>query len=303
MRRFSLTNMAAWLVGAAGILAFLGYWSDIPALWLLGVLSAIGSAGFWLVDALIGQRHTSALKHFAHDHRWTYQAHGGRLTGGLTGYPFNSGENQRTEDVVSGNYGGMRCESFTYRFDIPTTRNDAEVPQLFTVTAAELDVALPALELVPEHVGSRVLGALGAGDIEFESAAFNRTWQVLCSDKRFAVDVVDPRMMELLLRPDMQGWAVRIEGARVLVWSAGRAPVGDLSRRLDVVCGVAKRIPAHVLRRYDEEARQRRAPDIAGDGTAPGWATSPGVLNSRTYTGIGTDADGDGIEDWEQRTR
>lgn len=303
MRLLSIHNMAAWLMGGFGVLAFAAFVSDQPVLWLAAFASGIGAAIYWVVNALAGHRHAQALQHFARDHGWDYRAHGGALTAGLTGYPFAAGESRRVEDVVAGTYAGLPCTSFTYAFDVATSKDGGKVPQLFTVTTAQLAVELPRLDLVPEWMGSRALGALGLTDIQVESAEFNRAWQVLSADRRFAIDVVEPRMMELLMRPDMQGWAVRIEGSQVLVWSAGRSGVGELSRRLDVVCGVARRIPAHVVRRYDEAERQRRAAQEARDNTGPSWATTPGVLNSRRYTGIGSEADGDGTDDLEQGTR
>jgi hypothetical protein len=110
-------------------------------------------------------------------------------------------------------------------------------------------------------------------------------------------------MMQVLLRGRQQGVAVRIDGERVIAWSAGLADVQGLARRMDLVVGVAKAIPAHVVRKYAELEAQRRADEAAREANAPTWATTPGALNSGHYTGIGVDADGDGIEDWEQRSR
>jgi hypothetical protein len=58
---------------------------------------------------------------------------------------------------------------------------------------------VPDLAIRHEHLGHKLLGALGFEDIDFESEAFSRRFHVKSSDKRFAYAVVDPRMMAFLL--------------------------------------------------------------------------------------------------------
>jgi hypothetical protein len=53
-----------------------------------------------------------------------------------------------------------------------------------------------------EHIGDKVLGAIGFDDIDFESEEFSRRFHVQCGDKRLAYAVVHPRMMEFLLHAD-----------------------------------------------------------------------------------------------------
>jgi len=58
----------------------------------------------------------------------------------------------------------------------------------------------PKLVVRKEHMGDRLVGALGFDDIDFESEAFSRAFFVKSPDKRFAYDVIHPRMMEYLMR-------------------------------------------------------------------------------------------------------
>jgi hypothetical protein len=59
--------------------------------------------------------------------------------------------------------------------------------------------AVPDLAIRREHLGDKLLGAIGFDDIDFESEEFSRRFHVKSPDKRFAYAVVDPRMMEFLL--------------------------------------------------------------------------------------------------------
>ena len=63
----------------------------------------------------------------------------------------------------------------------------------------------PSLLIRPEGIFDKIKGAFGFDDIDFESAEFSRKFFVKSSDKRFAYDVLHPRMMEFLLseRPPM----------------------------------------------------------------------------------------------------
>ena len=58
---------------------------------------------------------------------------------------------------------------------------------------------LPALLIRPEGIFDKLKSAFGFDDINFESAEFSRRFYVKSQDKRFAYNVIDPRMMEFLL--------------------------------------------------------------------------------------------------------
>lgn len=68
-------------------------------------------------------------------------------------------------------------------------------------------VGTPDLLIRKEGLGDKVVGSLGFDDIDFESEEFSRTFWVKSGDKRFAYDVIHPRMMEFL----MEGPTPRIE--------------------------------------------------------------------------------------------
>ena len=63
-------------------------------------------------------------------------------------------------------------------------------------------------------------GAFGFDDIDFESAEFSKRFYVKSPDKRFAYDVVHPRMMEFLL--DRKAPCVDIENARCCISDGSR---------------------------------------------------------------------------------
>ncbi|WP_062290752.1 hypothetical protein [Demequina phytophila] len=253
------------------------------------VLAFAGVAVLALVawEAYDTFRHRDAAARFALEHGWELLPRTAAYSMRFSGQPFDlNGSSVRQEDVLRGTYGGMRCATFTHVVEQQSDGQRSSA-QVFQVTLAELPVRLPRLDIVPEHVGHHLAQALGGTDIEVESHAFNARWRVITRDLKYGHDVIDPRMIERLLAPDVQGRSLRIDGGAVLLWSPGREGVDTLSRRLDVVAGVARRIPAHVIRRFQDAGAAVADPDAPLVG--PAWATTPGVLNSRRYTGIGAD--------------
>jgi hypothetical protein len=59
-------------------------------------------------------------------------------------------------------------------------------------------VNTPGLLIRKEHIGDKLAGAIGFDDIDFESEEFSREFCVKSDDKRYAYDVVHPRMMRYL---------------------------------------------------------------------------------------------------------
>ena len=79
---------------------------------------------------------------------------------------------------------------------------------------------VPDLLLRREGMFDKIAGVLGFDDIDFESAEFSRRFHVKSADKRFAYDVVHPRMMEFLLAGDAP--TVDIENRRCCLSDGNR---------------------------------------------------------------------------------
>lgn len=94
----------------------------------------------------------------------------------------------------------------------------------------------PTLLVRPEGLFDKLKGAFGFDDIDFESAEFSRRFYVQSNDKRFAYDVLHPRMMEFLLaeRPpmlDLEGGALCVsDGQRRWDPAGFRAQMAFLRR-------------------------------------------------------------------------
>ena len=355
----------AWMGTAGAILIGIGVILAQPILLLLGVvIGAIAALLAWR-DRSRASRLSDTYAAFASTHGWEHIGSTSEYGSRFRSYPFGTGVRRRQESLIRGDFGGIRCATFAHVYE-ETSGNGVEhsVPIAHQVVMAELPVALPRIDIVPEAVGHQVLQLLGGTDVEVESHEFNRRWRVITDDPRYARAVLDPRMIDRLVAEDANGLMLRIEGGAVYTWQPGRHGADALARQLAVVTGLARRVPQHVIREYrklgygvkdgfSENApawatesgaltsrqptdlsaaagwmpgaaaataphgarRRDSAPHLHGNPgddaapaashasavpTGPGWATEPGALTGRRYTGVGVDADGDGIEDWRQ---
>ena len=110
---------------------------------------------------------------------------------------------------------------FTYKI----TRSNGKTTTTHTYRFSYLILHLPFVhvpDLLVRREGffDKIAGMLGFDDIDFESSEFSRRFCVKSPDKRFAYDVIHPRMMEFLLAGSPA--AVDIEQGRCCL-SDGRA--------------------------------------------------------------------------------
>lgn len=263
------------------------------SLWWLIAAGGIAVA-LWIIDAVRAHRHRGEYAEFALAHGWDFSRRSFDYNQRFATAPFGVGSSCFQSDVLRGTLNGLDCATFTHSYETGDDAGDKR-KYVFQVTLVELPVNLPRLELIPESLIQRVAKTVGAMDIDFESADFNRTWRVRATDRKYAHDVLDPRMLERLIQPDAVGAMIRIEGGAVMTWQAGRAGLDGLAVRLGVLAAIARRIPDHVLREYTERGLALRQGKYVSDAAnqrplvGPDWATTPGVLTSGRYTGIGVE--------------
>lgn len=149
-------------------------------------MAALAQRLGWQFDSGYDSSHDDEYAHFeifrrGHS-RYAYNTLRGAVTIDAESYPAKMGD--FTYKVTSGS--GKSRSTRTYRFSYAIVhlpfRN------------------VPDLLIRPEGWFDKLAGAFGFDDIDFESAEFSKQFCVKSSDKRFAYDVVHPRMMEFLLQ-------------------------------------------------------------------------------------------------------
>jgi len=177
---------------------------------------------------------------------------------------FSRGLDQRCENLLRGTDG--RCEVVAFDFwysvaaseETPRTRGGvltaaagrAVVGRSCAVATFAADC--PHLAITREGTVTRALADAGVRDIELESADFNAVFHVAASDRKFASDFLDPRMMQWLLDTG-RGWDWEIQRGYILCSGPLlRAP--RVAGMLDALAGVQERIPRAVFALYGSAA-------------------------------------------------
>lgn len=141
---------------------------------------------------------------------------------------------------------GVRCGDFRYKVTSSNGKSSSTTTYRFSYVIVHLPWPTPPLLIRPEGVWDKVAAAFGFDDIDFESAEFSRAFLVKSEDKRFAYDVLHPRMMEFLLanKPPM----LDIEdGAMCLSDGSRRWSPEQFEARLRFVREFCERWPRHLL--------------------------------------------------------
>ena len=140
----------------------------------------------------------------------------------------------------------VRMGDFRYKVDRGSGKNRrTETVRLSYLIAWNPLGSCPETIVRREGIMDRMAGLLGFDDIDFESIEFSKAFHVSSDDKRFAYDLIDPRMMEYLMASAPP--AFELDGGLVcLSTGKGRWEVSEFRARLDWIGGFLDRWPRHL---------------------------------------------------------
>ncbi len=177
---------------------------------------------------------------------------------------FRRGHSRSAQNTLTGQVeiDGRRFPAKMGDFRYKVTRHTGKTTTTQTYRFSYLITHLPfpwAPDLLIRREGmfDKLAGAIGFDDIDFESSEFSRRFHVKCPDRRFAYDVIDPRMMEFLLSSNPP--AIDIERGRCCITDgASRWSAPQFRGNLDWLKEFFDRWPDHLTRRLEEEAGLRK---------------------------------------------
>lgn len=226
----------------------------------MGALPFLLFGGFLILVILIGvlgylsaKRRREAFAALAATHGWTYTQRDDRWNDTFTGSPFNQGHNRQSSNILQGQYDGRGFVAFDFVYHTTETSTDSnghsssrEESHNYGVVALDVGATFPALQVTPEGMFSRMIGRLTNRDIELESEDFNRAFTVVCPDRKFASDVLHPRMMEFLL--EHRDSSFRFDRTWILSVENGHTDIDEVEPRLALIDTVADNVPDFVWR-------------------------------------------------------
>ena len=102
-----------------------------------------------------------------------------------------------------------------------------------------------------EGIFDRLKGVLGFDDIDFESVEFSKAYHVSSDDKRFAYDLIDPRMMEFIMSTSPP--AFEIDGELICISDGKRRwDIEGFGRHFDWARDFLNHWPRHLAKSMAE---------------------------------------------------
>ena len=194
------------------------------------------------------KKRREALTAFAAARGWTMRESDQSLVTRFGGHPFDTGRSPRATNCLYGSHDGRHLVAFDYQYKTSSGSGDNRrtTTHRYSVVAMSLGVPTPRLAVSPEGAVGRFFGRLTNRDIELESEDFNRAFTVTADDRRFASDVLHPKMMQMLLRWPALGW--RFEADSMLVIRSGQHQPAEVDATLAVMDAVLDEVPDFVWR-------------------------------------------------------
>ena len=212
---------------------------------------AVVVVGGYLISQHIAKKRRDALAAVANNLGFRYSIDDPFDTLGLPFSFFERGDGRGVENVLWGMAGNLAvriCDFWYYDESSNSKGQKSRTYHRFSCAMTSIDARCPGLTLGRENVLTRLSGALGFDDIEFESEEFNRAFRVKSAHRKFAYDLIDARMMAFLL-DGASGCTFEVVGSDLLC-TTGRLPPEQLPRLLRVLQGFQEHVPNVVWSLY-----------------------------------------------------
>ncbi|GAB3407108.1 DUF3137 domain-containing protein [Flindersiella endophytica] len=207
-----------------------------------GIIFGIPIALVILVVVLRGQavkKRQQAMSALAAGNGWTWVPQDSSWAHRWTGEPFEVGDGRTATNILLGRHQGWDFAAFDYHYTISNGKTSTQVT--CAVWALKLPSMLPWLTVERQ-------GVFGKNDVQTESEQFNQAYKIHGHDDRYAMAVLHPRMMELLMSAPETYW--RIDRDSLVYWEPGPIEPQRYVQRLNLLVTIAGLIPSYVWKDY-----------------------------------------------------
>jgi hypothetical protein len=143
---------------------------------------------------------------------------------------FEKGDGRGAENMLWGTWQDLQLRAFDYWYYDESTDSKGHRSRTyhrFDCAIVPIDAACVRMTITHETLFTRLADRLTFHDIEFESEAFNKAYNVKSADKKFANDLIDGRMMNWLLAHGA-GYSFEVVGDEVLCYCQKIQPAAFL---------------------------------------------------------------------------
>jgi hypothetical protein len=154
---------------------------------------------------------------------------------------------------MEGEWASRPFRAFDYHYEIHSTNSEGgrrTEHHHFSAAIVESAVLLKPLLIRPEGFMDKVAEFFGFEDINFESAEFSRKFYVKAEDKRWAYDVIHPRVMEFLLAAPR--FPIQFGPDCVIAYRGSTFSTLDFESAAGVIGGILDRLPEYLVKQQKE---------------------------------------------------
>jgi hypothetical protein len=159
---------------------------------------------------------------------------------------FSLGHARKAFNCLQGDYRNLPVLLFDYQYKTGSGKN--ETTHNVSALLGRLNIYCPYLIIRPQALSDRFAALLGFSDIQFESAEFNRAFNVKGDDKKFAYDICHPEMMAFLLKDQKLAWEFRGFDFLLYRWDMTKFDAARVSACLQLASEFTALIPDYLRR-------------------------------------------------------
>ncbi|OGF53311.1 MAG: hypothetical protein A2Z21_10620 [Candidatus Fraserbacteria bacterium RBG_16_55_9] len=206
---------------------------------------------FWIWQSYSAAKRQKELaawataKHLRFDPSRDY-AFGGRFTAFRC---LNEGSQRYAYNRMHGEWLGQEFVAFDFHYETYTTDSKGRTQthhHHFSAAILGTSVPLKSLYIRPEGLLDKLTEFLGFDDIDFESLEFSRRFYVKATDRRWAYDVVHPRVMEFLLTSP--AFSIQFDAHHVIAYRASLFSAQEFGSAVEVIGGILSRLPEYLVK-------------------------------------------------------
>lgn len=237
---------------------------------LITLVAVLITLVIWAIAAGIKaeKARTESLRLWAHTNGWSFDPDSDpAFDDRYRHFPlFTLGHTRRARNTVHGTLAVNRREHdfVACDYSYKTTSTDSKGRTRTTTHHHSLIIFhtpypnLPELHVRRENLFDKIGGIFGFDDIDFEDAEFSKNYYVKCADRRFAYDLLDPRMIEFLKEHAPTVPALHFERGQLLLYTSGRwKDASQFEHALRFSEAFVDRFPDHLLAKWENDSSFR----------------------------------------------
>ena len=155
---------------------------------------------------------------------------------------FGAGHSRKAYNTMHGRLDGCDTVVTDYRYTTGSGKNSHTYHRTYCLLYT--GKSFHNLQVRPENFMDKIAGWVGFDDIDFEYKEFNDAFYVRCNDKKFAYDIIHPKMMEYLLK--CRGLHFEMADDVILAHYGRRLRAHEIEPLIRAAQGLHKLLPTYI---------------------------------------------------------